>query len=167
MAERTVILGVISDTHGLLRPEAVEALRGSDRILHAGDVGAPEILDALEQIAPVTAVRGNVDTEPWADALPETEVVEAGGVLVYMLHDLGQLDLRPEAAGFRVVVYGHSHQPKIEEKKIEEKKTEKKNGVLYFNPGSAGPRRFHLPVSVGKLTIGRGKVRAELVELKT
>ena len=138
-----MILGVISDTHGLLRPEAVEALRGSDRILHAGDVGDPEILEALAQIAPVTAIRGNVDTDPWARALPETEVVEAGGVSIYMLHDLGQLDLKPEAAGFRVVVYGHSHQPKIEEK----------NGVLYFNPGSAGPRRFNLPVSVGRLTI--------------
>ncbi len=155
--EKPVTLGVISDTHGLLRPEALEALRGSDRILHAGDVGAPQILEALAQIAPVTAVRGNVDTEPWARALPETEVVEAGGVSVFILHSLGQLDLKPEAAGFRVVVYGHSHLPKIEEK----------NGVLYFNPGSAGPRRFNLPVSVGKLMIGAGKVRAELVELET
>ena len=157
MIKKPVILGVISDTHGLLRSEAVEALRGSDRILHAGDVGAPEILDALAQIAPVTAVRGNVDGEPWARTLPETEVVEAGGVSVFILHNLGQLDLKPEAAGFRVVVYGHSHQPRIEEK----------NGVLYFNPGSAGPRRFHLPVNVGKLVIEAGKVRAELVELKT
>src|SRR5271157_3922224 len=152
-----MILGVISDTHGLLRPEAVEALRGSDRILHAGDVGAPEILEAFAQIAPVTAVHGNVDTQPWARTLPATEVVEAGGVLIYILHDLGQLDLKPEAAGFRVVVYGHSHQPKIQEK----------NGVLYFNPGSAGPRRFHLPVSVGRLLVEAGKGRAELVELKT
>jgi putative phosphoesterase len=156
MIEQPVTLGVISDTHGLLRPEAVEALRGSDLILHAGDVGAPEILEALAQLAPVTAVRGNVDTDPWARALLENEVVEAGGVSFYILHDLGQLDLKPEAAGFRVVVYGHSHKPKIEEK----------NGVLYFNPGSAGPRRFHLPVSVGRLTIAAGKVRAELVELK-
>ena len=157
MIEKLVILGVISDTHGLLRPEAVEALRGSDRILHAGDVGASEILEALAQIAPLTAVRGNVDSEPWARALPETEVVEAGGVCVYILHSLGPLDLKPEAAGFRVVVYGHSHQPKIEEK----------NGVLYFNPGSAGPRRSNLPVSVGRLVIEAGRVRAELVELKT
>jgi putative phosphoesterase len=156
MADKPITLGVISDTHGLLRPGAVEALRGSDRILHAGDVGAPEILEALAQISPVTAVRGNVDTAPWARALPQTEVVEAGGALIYMLHDLGQLDLKPEAAGFRVVVYGHSHQPKMEEK----------NGVLYFNPGSAGPRRFHLPVSVGKLMIKAGTVRAELMELK-
>jgi putative phosphoesterase len=154
-AERPTIIGVISDTHGLLRPEAVEALRGSDRILHAGDVGTPEILQGLAKIAPLIAIRGNVDTAPWARALPATEVIEAGGISIYMLHDLAQLDLKPEAAGFRVVVYGHSHQPKIEEK----------NGVLYFNPGSAGPRRFRLPVSVGRLMVEGGKVRAELVEL--
>jgi len=157
MIDRPVILGVISDTHGLLRPKAVEALRGSDRILHAGDVGAPEILEALVEIAPVTAIRGNVDTDAWARALPETEVVNAGGVSIYILHDLAQLDLKLGAAGFRVVVYGHSHQPKIEEK----------NGVLYFNPGSAGPRRFELPVSLGKLLIREREVRAELIELKT
>jgi uncharacterized protein len=157
MSGKPVILGVISDTHGLLRPEAVEALHGSNRILHAGDIGNPEILEALAQIAPVTAVRGNVDTSAWARALPVTEIVEAAGVSIYILHDLGQLDLKPEAAGFRVVVYGHSHQPKIE----------KKNRVLYFNPGSAGPRRFHLPVSIGRLMIEAGRVRAELIELKT
>jgi len=156
MTERTVILGVISDTHGLLRPEALRALRGSDRILHAGDVGSSEIFDALAQIAPVTAVRGNVDIEPWAHVLPETEVVDVASVSIYMLHDLGQLNLKPQAAGFRVVVYGHSHQPKMEEK----------SGVLYFNPGSAGPRRFKLPVSVGRLMIEAGKVRAELLELE-
>jgi uncharacterized protein len=156
MTDTSVTLGIISDTHGLLRPEAVRALRGSERILHAGDVGAPKILEGLAKIAPVTAIRGNVDTAPWALALPETEVVEAGGASIYIVHDLGHLDLKPEAAGFRVVVYGHSHRPKIEEK----------NGVLYFNPGSAGPRRFHLPVSVGKLTIEAGKVRAELLELE-
>ncbi len=156
ITQGVIILGVISDTHGLLRPQAIEALRDSDRILHAGDVGAPEILEALAEIAPVTAIRGNVDTGQWARALPATEVVELGGVSIYMLHDLRQLDLKPEAAGFRVVVYGHSHQPKIEEKK----------GALYFNPGSAGPRRFSLPVSMGKLTIDAGKIRAELVELK-
>ena len=156
MAEKGITLGVISDTHGLLRPEAVEALRGSDRILHAGDIGAPEILEAVAKIAPVTAVRGNVDTGSWARALPETDVVEAGGASIYILHDRGQLDLKPEAAGFRVVIYGHSHQPTMEEK----------NGVLYFNPGSAGPRRFRLPVSLGRLMIAGGKVRSELVELK-
>ncbi|HLX85666.1 MAG TPA: metallophosphoesterase family protein [Terriglobales bacterium] len=154
-SEKTTI-GVISDTHGLLRPETVEALRGSDRILHAGDVGAPEILEALAKLAPVTAIRGNVDTDHWARSLPATEVVEIGGVSIYMLHDRGQLDVKPEAAGFHVVIYGHSHQPKIEER----------NRVLYFNPGSAGPRRFNLPVSVGRLTIAGGEVRAELVELK-
>jgi putative phosphoesterase len=153
---KPITLGVISDTHGLLRPEAVEALRGSDRILHAGDVGAPEILEKLAQIAPVTAIRGNVDTGPWAAALPETEVIETEGVSVYMLHDLAQIDLKPEASGFRVVIYGHSHRPKIEEK----------NGVLYFNPGSAGLRRFSLPVSVGRLTIEAGKVQAALIRLK-
>jgi hypothetical protein len=157
MPEKPLILGVISDTHGLLRPEAVHALYGSNRILHAGDIGDPEILEALAQIAPVIAVRGNIDTGSWARTLPETEVLEAGGVSIYMLHDLGRLDLKPEAAGFRVVIYGHSHQPKIEDK----------DGVLYFNPGSAGPRRFRLPVSVGQLMIMAGKVKAELVELES
>ena len=156
MAEKGITLGVISDTHGLLRPEVVEALRGSDRVLHAGDVGAPKILEELTKIAPVTAVRGNVDTASWARALPETEVVEIGGVSIYMVHDRGQLDLKPESAGLNVVVYGHSHRPRMEEK----------SGVLYFNPGSAGPRRFRLPVSVGRLMIGAGKVRAQLVELE-
>jgi uncharacterized protein len=151
-----MIVGVISDTHGLLRPQAIAVLKGVDRILHAGDVGGPEILDALARIAPVTAVRGNVDIELWASTLPESEVVELGGIAVYMLHDLGKLDLKPAAAGIRAVVYGHSHQPKIEEK----------NGILYFNPGSAGPRRFQLPVSVGKLVIEDGCARAELIELK-
>jgi putative phosphoesterase len=156
MSEKRITLGVISDTHGLLRPEAVAALSGSERILHAGDVGAPEIIEALAQIASVTAIRGNVDTAAWARSLPDTEAIEIGGVSIYVLHDLGQLDLKPEVAGFRVVVYGHSHRPKIEEK----------NGVLYFNPGSAGPRRFDLPVSVGKLTIEGKRVWAELMELK-
>lgn len=151
-----MIISVISDTHCLLRPEAIEALRGSELILHAGDVGAPEILEQLREVAPVTAVRGNVDTQQWARRLPQTEVVEIGGISIYMLHNLDDLDLKPEAAGFHVVVYGHSHQPKIEEK----------NGVMYFNPGSAGPRRFHLPVSVGKLVIKDGEIHGELVELK-
>ena len=151
-----MILGVISDTHGLLRKEAVEALQGVDRILHAGDVGDYSILEALAQIAPVTVVRGNIDIEKWAQVLSETELVEIGGVSIYILHDLSQLDLKPEGAGIRAVIYGHSHKPKIEMKK----------GVLYFNPGSAGPRRFHLPVSVGKLHIENGKIKAELVELK-
>jgi hypothetical protein len=156
MPQKLTVFGIISDTHGLLRPEALRALRGSDRILHAGDVGAPEILEALAQIAPVTAIRGNVDTAPWARTLPATEVVNAGGVSIFMLHNLAQLDLKPEAAGFHVVIYGHTHHPKMEEK----------NGVLYFNPGSAGPRRFNLPVSLGKLMIEEGKVRAKLVSLE-
>ena len=151
-----MIVGVISDTHGLLRAEAIEVLRCVDRILHAGDVGAPEVLEALARIAPVTAIRGNVDIEPWARGLPETEVVELGGATIYMLHDLGRIDLKPEAAGIDVVVYGHSHQPKMEGK----------NGVLYFNPGSAGPRRFTLPVSVGRLRIEKGKIKGELEELE-
>jgi uncharacterized protein len=155
MAEKRITVGVISDTHGLLRPEAVEALRGSRRILHAGDIGGPEILEALAKIAPVTAVRGNVDTASWARTLPETEVIEAGGVSIYTLHDRGQLDLKPEAAGFRVVVYGHTHQPKIEEK----------NGVLYFNPGSAGPRRFKLPVTLGRIVVSNDEVRGEIVPI--
>jgi putative phosphoesterase len=146
---------VISDTHGLLRPEALAALQGSDQIIHAGDVGSPEILETLASIAPVTAVRGNVDKDAWAQKLPETEVLEFGGVSIYVLHDLAQLDLKPEAAGFDVVISGHSHVAK----------SETRNGVLFFNPGSAGPRRFKLPVSVGKLTIEGGPPRAEIVEL--
>lgn len=146
---------MISDTHGLLRPEAVEALKGSDRIIHAGDVGAPEILEKLAAIAPVEAVRGNIDKAPWARKLPETEVVEAGRISIYVLHDLSKLDLNPKAAGFNVVVYGHSHIPK----------QESHDGVLYFNPGSAGPRRFKLPISLGKLIIEDGVVRAEVVQL--
>jgi putative phosphoesterase len=150
-----MLLGVISDTHGLLRPEAVEALRGAQQVIHAGDVGSPEILKKLATIAPVTAVRGNVDRDAWAQQLPETEVLEAGGISIYLLHDLTQLDVKPEAAGFRVVISGHSHVPK----------QEVRNGVLYFNPGSAGPRRFKRPVSVGRLSIEGAEVSAELVIL--
>src|ERR1700693_5726193 len=143
-------VGVISDTHGLLRREAVEALRGSDHIIHAGDVGAPEILEQLAWIAPVTAIRGNVDKAEWCRKLPETEVLELGGISIYILHDLARLDLKPQAAGFSVVISGHSHIPKQEERDV----------VLYFNPGSAGPRRFKLPVSVGKLILQEDGVRA-------
>lgn len=150
-------IGVISDTHSLLRPEAVQALHGSDHIIHAGDVGAPEILEQLSQIATVTAVRGNVDKAPWARKLPETEVVEIGGISIYILHDLAQLDLNPEAAGFAVVISGHSHVPR----------QEMKNRVLYFNPGSAGPRRFKLLVSIGRLIVDNGRVRGELVPLES
>ena len=149
-------IGVVSDTHGLLRPEAITALRGSNRILHAGDVGDPGILDRLRELAPVTAVRGNVDRGLWAAALPETELLEIEGFSIYLIHDLRQLDLKPEAAGIRVVIYGHSHQPKIEEK----------NGVLFLNPGSAGARRFHLPVSIGVLEINARKIQAHLIKLE-
>lgn len=131
----------------------MQALRGSEHIIHAGDIGDPEILDKLRTIAPVTAIRGNVDRAAWARKLPETEVVEFGGVTIYILHDLAQLDLKPQAAGFKAIVYGHSHIPK----------QETRDGVLYFNPGSAGPRRFKLPISVGKLVIEDKKVRAEIV----
>jgi uncharacterized protein len=149
------VVGVISDTHGLLRPDAVEALRGVSLILHAGDVGTPEVLAELRKIAPVTAVRGNVDHGSWVAELPTSEVIEVEGVSIYMLHILAELDLKPEAAGFGVVVYGHSHVPS----------SEVKGGVLYFNPGSAGPRRFKLPVSVGKLVVEGGAVRAEISEI--
>jgi putative phosphoesterase len=151
-----VVIGVISDTHGLLRPEAIEALRGSQHIIHAGDVGEAEILEKLAAITPVTAIRGNVDKGAWARGLPETEVLEIGGVSIYVLHDLAQLDLKPAAAGFRVVIYGHSHVPK----------QETRDGVLHFNPGSAGPRRFKLPISVGRITIRGEKIEAEIVELE-
>jgi putative phosphoesterase len=150
-----ILIGVISDTHGLLRPEALVALRGSERIIHAGDVGPPEILEKLATIAPVTAVRGNVDKEPWARKLPQTEVIEIGGVSIYVLHDLAQLDLKPEASGLDVVISGHSHVPK----------QETRNAVLYLNPGSAGPRRFKLPISVGRLIVEQGKVRGEMVTI--
>jgi hypothetical protein len=150
-----VKIGVISDTHGLLRPEAVAALRGSDYIIHGGDVGDPAVLDKLAEIAPPTAVRGNVDHGVWARKIPATNVLEVKDVSIYVLHSLQDLDLKPEAAGFAVVVSGHSHVPK----------QEVKHGVLYFNPGSAGPRRFKLPVSVGRLVAENHTVRGEIVLL--
>ncbi len=156
MANGVKRIGLISDTHGLLRKEAVEALRGSELIIHAGDVGKPEILEALKKIAPVVAVRGNVDTEPWAQALPETAVAEAGSVLIYILHDVNALDLTPAASGFQIVVSGHSHKPG---------KTER-DGVLYINPGSAGPRRFQLPITVAHLRLARIPYDVEFVDLE-
>ncbi len=150
-----MIIGVISDTHGLLRPEALELLRGSEHIIHAGDIGAPEIIPELRKIAPVTAIRGNVDTQPWAQAFAETEVVELGGMDFYIIHDANALDLNPKAAGFAAIISGHSHQPK----------QEVKNGVLYFNSGSAGPRRFKLPISVGRIEITDGNLTAAILEL--
>jgi len=149
-------IGVISDTHGLLRLEAVESLQGSDLILHAGDVGDPRVLDGLRAIAPTIAVRGNVDTAAWAQSLPLTEVVEAGPLHLYMLHDLSRLDLNPKAAGFAAVIYGHSHRPAAEVR----------NGVLYLNPGSAGPRRFSLPIAVARLRVVGARLTQEIVELK-
>ncbi len=151
-----MLIGVISDTHGLLRPEALAALQASDYIIHAGDIGGPEILDKLSQMAPVTAVRGNVDRGAWARKIPETDVLQVEGVFIYVLHDLQKLGLNPKAAGFAAIISGHSHVPK----------QETKNGVLYFNPGSAGPRRFRLPVSVGRLVVQNGQVRAESIELR-
>jgi putative phosphoesterase len=151
----SILIGVISDTHGLLRPEALATLRGSEHIIHAGDVGGPEILEQLRTIAPVTVVRGNVDKGAWARKLHETEVVELGGVSIYVLHDLSQIDLKPGAAGFSVVISGHSHVPK----------QETRGSVLYFNPGSAGPRRFKLPICVGKLVVEAGTVRAEILKI--
>jgi putative phosphoesterase len=148
-------IGIISDTHGLLRPEAVELLRGSQHIIHAGDIGSPEIIPALEKIAPVTTIRGNVDTQSWARRFAETEVVELEGLHIYVIHDANALDLNPKAAGFAAVISGHSHQPK----------QEMKDGVLYFNPGSAGPRRFKLPISVGRIEITEGNLRAEILPI--
>jgi putative phosphoesterase len=150
-----VIVGVISDTHGRLRPEVLSALRGSDYIIHAGDIGDPSILKRLEEIAPVTAIRGNVDREAWAAKIPATNVLEVQETSLYVLHNLAALDLKPEAAGFGVVVYGHTHVAK----------QEVKNGVLYFNPGSAGPRRFRLPITVGRLTIKGGGVSGQIIEI--
>jgi uncharacterized protein len=148
-------LGLISDTHGLLRREAVEALRGSELIIHAGDVGDAKILEELRKLAPVVAVRGNVDTQEWARTLPLTTVAEAGAVLIYVLHDVNALDLDPAAAGFHLVVSGHSHKPgKIE-----------RDGVLYVNPGSAGPRRFQLPVSLARLNLAQEPWNLEFVDL--
>ena len=149
-------IGLISDTHGLLRAEALDALRGSDLIIHAGDVGDPEILEALRRIAPVVAVRGNVDTSAWAKSLPETAVAEAGAVHIYVLHDSNALDLDAKAAGFHIVVSGHSHKPGRSER----------NGVVYINPGSAGPRRFTLPITLARLDLGVTPWSVEFVDLE-
>ncbi len=146
-------VGLISDTHGLLRPEAAAALQGSDFIVHGGDIGDAGILEVLAAIAPLTVVRGNNDREPWADRIPETALLKVGGVLVHAIHDLSQLAAVP--AGVRVVVSGHSHKPKIEER----------GGVLYVNPGSAGPRRFKLPIAVAELIVDGDAVSARIIEL--
>jgi putative phosphoesterase len=145
----------VSDTHGLLRPEAVRALRGVERIVHAGDVGSASVLEELGAIAPVVAVRGNNDRGAWAAKLPATEVVEVDGALLYVIHDLAELDLDPAAAGFHAVVSGHSHRPKIE----------RRDGVLYLNPGSIGPRRFTLPIAFALLRVTGCAVNAKVIEL--
>ncbi|RSL18804.1 hypothetical protein EDE15_4406 [Edaphobacter aggregans] len=150
-----MLIGVISDTHGLLRPEALVALAEAEHILHAGDVGSVEILDALREIAPVTAIRGNVDVLGACAKLPATEMVELDGTVFYLVHSVHDLDIKPEAAGVNVVVSGHSHKASVETK----------GGVMYLNPGSAGPRRFALPVTVGLVTVGQGGVKARIVEI--
>lgn len=152
-----MIAGLISDTHGLLRAEALEALVGSAIILHAGDVGKPEILEQLREVAPVVAVRGNIDQGAWASGLPETAVAEIGAVRIYILHDLQELGLDPAAAGFHVVVSGHSHQPL----------SIMRAGVLYINPGSAGPRRFRLPVTLARLDLARAPWKVDFADLET
>jgi hypothetical protein len=150
------IVGVISDTHGLVRPAALGALAGAELIVHAGDVGTPDVLDQLRAVAPVVAVRGNNDRGPWAGELSTTEVVELDGVLLYVLHDVKELDLDPRAAGFRAVIAGHSHRPGIEER----------DGVLFLNPGSAGPRRFTLPITMARLRLRGGALDATIVRLE-
>ncbi len=150
-----MIIGVISDTHGLLRPEALAALAGSEHILHAGDVGDAAILHELRKIAPVTAIRGNVDRQGECGELPETEALELGGRLFYLVHSLDDLDIDVRAAGISCVVSGHSHQAEVS----------KRGGVVYLNPGSAGPRRFNLPVTIARLTLAPAQIAAEIVEI--
>ena len=150
------IVGIISDTHGLLRDEAIEALKKSDLILHAGDLGSREILEQLEHIAPVAAVRGNVDTDPWGLKLPLTQTLDIAGAVIYMIHDRSQLAIDPVRKGISAVVFGHSHKSLVE----------MNNGVLYLNPGSAGPRRFNLPVTLARLKIEAGRMEPEIIHLK-
>ena len=149
-------LGIISDTHGLLRAEALACLRGCDRIVHGGDIGSEDILNQLAAIAPLTVVRGNNDKGAWAEGLPESELFEFEGTHVYAIHDIAQLDMDPSSAGVRVVVSGHSHIPKIENR----------DGVLYVNPGSAGPRRFRLPISIAEVLVSGGEVSARIIDLE-
>ncbi|HMA73477.1 MAG TPA: metallophosphoesterase family protein [Xanthobacteraceae bacterium] len=155
MSKINLRLGVISDTHGLLRPEAIAALRGCDLIIHAGDVGSAAVLDGLRDIAPTVAIRGNVDIGTWADHLPPTDIVEVGELMFYLLHNIADLDLDPPTAGFAAVVFGHSHRPSIETR----------DGVLYLNPGSAGPRRFSLPMSLARVMVAGRELKPEIVEL--
>ena len=156
MRAREFVLGVISDTHGLLRPEALDALRGSDMIIHAGDVGKPEVIDRLGEVAPTHVVRGNIDKGSWAAALPMTELVTLGKHRLFVLHDISQLDVDPAAAGFAAVVFGHSHRPSIETR----------NGILFLNPGSAGPRRFKLPITIARVKTSGQRLHADIVALQ-
>lgn len=148
-------IGLISDTHGLLRPDALAALQGCAQIIHAGDIGKPQVLDGLRAIAPLEAIRGNIDTADWARELPERLDLRIGGLTLHVLHDLKQLDIDPLAAGIDVVIAGHSHKPKVE----------RRDGVLYINPGSAGPRRFSLPISLALLKLNDGDAQVELISL--
>jgi putative phosphoesterase len=150
------VVGVISDTHGLVRPEAVAGLRDVELIIHAGDIGSPEVVVALERIAKVRAIRGNNDREAWASRWPETDIVQVGMVSIYVLHDLAQLDLDPRAAGIQVVISGHSHRPNAE----------RRDGLLYLNPGSAGPRRFKLPICLARMRITGTEVGYDFVDLE-
>lgn len=151
-----VLVGVISDTHGLVRPEAARALKGSELLIHAGDIGNPQVIEQLHEIAPTFVVRGNNDRGAWAAGLPVTQVVEVSELLFYVLHEISQLDVDPAVAGFAAVVSGHSHQPSIQFR----------DGVLYLNPGSAGPRRFSLPVAVARVHVSGRQMRPEIVELR-
>jgi uncharacterized protein len=151
-----VLVGIISDTHGLVRPEAARALKGSELLIHAGDIGNPQVIEQLHEIAPTFVVRGNNDRGAWAAGLPVTQVVEVGELLFYVLHEISQLDVDPAVAGFAAVVSGHSHQPSIQFR----------DGVLYLNPGSAGPRRFSLPVAVARVHVSGRQMRPEIVELR-
>jgi len=151
------VIGVISDTHALLRAEALAYLRGCDIVVHAGDVGSPEVIEELATIAPIYAVRGNNDKGPWADSLPEVEMIEFGGKLIYMVHDAADIDIDPQAAGVDLVVTGHTHRPKLETR----------DGVVYLNPGSAGPRRFRLPIALAKVSLEGGAMRPEIQELES
>lgn len=150
-----ILIGVIADTHGLLRPQVLEALAGTELILHAGDIGREEVLAGLRLLAPVEAVRGNVDDQPWAAGLPQDRIVEAGGARLYLLHDLTTLRRDPGPARLQAVIFGHSHRPTIY----------LQNGVLYLNPGSAGPRRFRLPVTIARLRVSAGELEPEIVSL--
>ena len=149
------VIGLISDTHGLIRPQAIEALQGVELIIHAGDIGKPEVIDALKDIAPVVAIKGNNDIGAWANLFPETKLVKAGNTRLFVIHNVNELDCDPVARGYQVVVSGHSHKPSVSTR----------DGVLFVNPGSAGPRRFKLPIAVGKLFIEDNQVNAAIIEL--